>query len=117
MSRYVEFRTDVGGSILVEVDDAEVTAEPGVEKAGLRDMAAGDAVARAQSSFEEAVNAAVGRSVSALADAVGSLPLTTTEVELAFALKATGEIGNLAIAKAGGEANFSVRLTWRPGLR
>lgn len=79
--------------------------------------AAGEAVARAQTGFEEAVKSAVGRSVSALADAVGSLPLATTEVELAFALKATGEVGNLAIAKAGGEANFSVRLTWRPEMR
>jgi len=35
-------------------------------------------------------------------------------VELSFGLKATGELGNIAIAKASGEANFTIRLLWTP---
>jgi hypothetical protein len=116
VSRYVEFGTEAGGPILVEVDAAEVAPAPGVEKAGLLDRRADGAVARAESSFEEAVRSAVERSVAALDDAVGSLPRAPTEVELTFALKATGEVGNIAIAKAGGEANFTVRLAWKPEM-
>jgi NTP-dependent ternary system trypsin peptidase co-occuring protein len=37
------------------------------------------------------------------------------EVELTFGLKATGEAGNIAVAKVGGEATFEIRLLWRPG--
>jgi hypothetical protein len=114
MSRYVEFATNAGGPVLVEVDTFEVVPPSGVEKAGLRPRPAEGAVASAESTFEEAVTSAVTRSVAALADAVGSLPLAPTEVELTFGLKATGEVGNIAIAKAGGEANFTVRLVWKP---
>jgi hypothetical protein len=113
MSRYVEFATNAGGPVLIEVDTSEVALRSGVEKAGLRRRAAEDAVASAESTFEEAVASAVARSVEALGDAVASLAATPTEVELTFGLKATGEIGNIAVAKAGGEANFTVRLVWR----
>ena len=114
MSRYVEFATNAGGPVLVEVDTFEVVPPSGVEKAGLRPRPAEGAVASAESTFEEAVASAVGDSVAALTHAVASLPRAPNEVELTFGLKATGEIGNIAIAKAGGEANFSVRLLWNP---
>jgi hypothetical protein len=114
MSRYVEFATDDGGRVLVEVDAADVITSSGVEKAGIRHRAAESAVSSAEVAFEEAVSSAVGRSVAALTHAVASLARTPDEVELTFGLKATGEIGNIAIAKAGGEANFTVRLLWRP---
>jgi len=29
-----------------------------------------------------------------------------------FSIKATGELGNLAIGKLSGDANYSVKLTW-----
>jgi hypothetical protein len=114
MSPYVEFTTSAGGRVLVEVDTSEVVPVSGVEKAGLRDRAAESAVASAESTFEDAVASVVGSSVAALTHAVASLARAPTELELTFALKATGEIGNIAIAKAGGEANLTVRLVWRP---
>jgi hypothetical protein len=114
MSRYLQFATESGGPILVEVDGDEVASTLGVEKAGLRANAAQSAVASAESAFEEAVASTMARSVDALAQAVTMLAIAPAEVELSFGLKATGELGNMAIAKVGGEANFSVRLVWRP---
>lgn len=111
MSRYVAFTAAAGGNVLVEVDD---DAASGIEKAGLRGSAADGAVARAEATFEQAVASAVTRSVAALSEAVSALSHAPAEVELTFGLKATGEIGNVAIAKAGGEANFTVRLLRRP---
>ena len=32
---------------------------------------------------------------------------------MTFSLKATGEVGNFAVAKAGAEANYTVKLTWK----
>jgi hypothetical protein len=34
-------------------------------------------------------------------------------MEISFGLKATGEAGNVAIGKAGSEANFTVKLVWK----
>jgi hypothetical protein len=116
MSHYVEFPATTDGHVLVEVDGSEVAPLDGVQKAGLGASAAGGAVVRAQSTFEEAVKSAIVRSVAALGDAVEALPVKATAVELTFALKATGELGNIAIAKASSEANFTVRLTWTPEM-
>jgi hypothetical protein len=114
MSYYVEFATGSGDPVLVEVDGSEVVGAPGVEKAGLRRNRAESAVVTAESTFEEAVASALARSVEALTQAVSALSPAPAEVELSFGLKATGEIGNIAIAKVGGEASFSVRLLWKP---
>lgn len=113
MSPYVEFPTEAGGLMLVEVDAAELAIAAGVEKAGLRERRAAGDVGRAAAKFEDAVSSAVGRSAAALAAAVDSLAERPSEIELTFGLKATGEVGNLAVAKAGGEANFTVRLAWK----
>ncbi|MCA1680191.1 MAG: hypothetical protein LC777_15185 [Actinobacteria bacterium] len=115
MSSYVEFATVSGDRVLVEVDTDEVVTTAGVEKAGLRRDPAAGAVAKAESTFEEAVASTVIRSVETLSRAVSELSPAPAEVELAFGLKATGEIGNIAVAKAGGEVNFTVRLLWRSG--
>ncbi len=117
MSSYVEFATASGDRVLVEVDSDEVVTTAGVEKAGLRRNPAVGAVASAESTFEEAVASTVSRSVDALSRAVSELSPAPTEVELTFGLKATGEIGNIAIAKAGGEASFTVRLLWSSGAK
>src|SRR5687768_3806032 len=110
MARYLEFATGDGQRVLVEVDAEEVAPAPGVEKAGLIASRMGDAVGTAAATFEEAIANAVRRNVEALNAAVLALAHPPTELELTFALKATGEVGNLAIAKVGGEANFTVRL-------
>ena len=84
MSSYVEFAT-VSGVVLVEVGTDEVVTTAGVEKAGrLRDPAA-SAVAKAESTFEEAVASTVTRSVEALSRAVSELspaPVSYTHLTL-----------------------------------
>jgi Trypsin-co-occurring domain 1 len=114
VARYIEFGTDDGERLLVEVEDAEVAAPPGAAKAGLFKQSAGATVASAQTTFEDAVRNVVRRNADALTAAIRDLPRSPDEVELTFGMKATGEVGNLAIAKAGGEASFSVRIAWRP---
>jgi len=34
-------------------------------------------------------------------------------MEVTFGLKATGELGNFAVAKASAEASYTVTLTWK----
>jgi hypothetical protein len=114
MSRYLEFKTATGERVLVEVDERELEPAAGVTKAGLRSRASGT-VAAAQATFEEAVDHAIRQNVLALDAALAALPSRPTEVELTFALKATGEVGNVAIGKVGGEANLMLRLSWRFG--
>jgi len=43
----------------------------------------------------------------------GGIMVKPDEVEITFGLKASGELGSLVIAKAGVEANYSVKLTWK----
>ena len=35
------------------------------------------------------------------------------EMEVTFGLKAAGELGNFAVAKASAEANYAVKMTWK----
>ena len=113
MAYYIEFATE-NGPILVEAEEMEVQTPPGIEKAGLfggrKD--GGEAVAKAQESFETAIKRVIGENVRALQQAVGDLAKAPDQVELTFGLKATGEAGNIAIGKLGGEANFQLRLLW-----
>jgi hypothetical protein len=117
MARYIEFAGEEGDTILVEVDEEEVTPPAGVEKAGLLGRRPSGSVADAAATFEEAVQRAVRRNVLAVSNAVKNLPARPSEVELVFGLKATGEIGNIAIAKVGSEANLSIKLTWKAAER
>jgi hypothetical protein len=55
----------------------------------------------------------VRENAQALIDKVKQLSDPPDEVEVAFGLKATGELGNLAVAKVGAEANYTVKLTWK----
>jgi hypothetical protein len=116
VSRYIEFSTDTSGlTILVETDQDEVVASPGVEKAGLfpRKAENSTTVAVAKVSFGEAVQRVVTENAKALTDAIKQLAEAPAEVEMKFALKATGEAGNIAIARVGGEATFELRLLWK----
>jgi hypothetical protein len=117
MASYIRFAAPDGGTVLVEVEEAEAGPAPGgVVKAGLKERAQG-AVAEAQDALQEALQRVVRFNAQAIVDAVDGLPDRPDEVELSFALKATGEAGNFAVAKAGGEANYAVKLAWKRGER
>jgi Trypsin-co-occurring domain 1 len=116
MPHYIEFPTDEPGvTVLVEADEEEVDPPVGIEKAGLglRKNRKVDAVATASVRFDVAVKRIVEENVRALTDAVDKLKRPPDNLELTFGLKATGEVGNLAIAKVGGEATFQLKLSWK----
>jgi hypothetical protein len=113
LSYFIEFPTETDGlTILIEADAAEVQPPPGVEKAGLLPRRR-ESIAVATERFDIAIRRVVKENVSALTDAVKDLAVAPSEVELTFGLKATGEFGNIAVAKVGAEATFEIRLLWK----
>ncbi len=112
MTRYIQYTASDGGTILMEVDEQEVASPEGVVKAGVADTVQ-KTVARAQSTFEGALDRVVRQNAEAFIQSVRSLTESPDELEVTFGLKATGEVGNIAIAKGGGEANFTIKLSWK----
>lgn len=110
MTDYIQFTTEDGATISVEAAEEE-TVEPGVVKAGLKEEAE-KAVAEAKVSFERGLEI-VRYNADAFIKKVRGLHDPPNEVEMTFGLKATGEVGNFAVAKAGAEANYTVKLTWK----
>ncbi|MFE7077094.1 CU044_2847 family protein [Streptomyces sp. NPDC057620] len=113
MTQYIQFDTRAG-HLLVEVEGQAVdeTEEDEVIKAGLGDRIR-TSVAAAGSSLEEALVQVIRANARVFVEAAMGLEQRPAEMELTFGVKATGEIGNLAISKAGGEANYTVRLLWK----
>jgi hypothetical protein len=109
MARYIEFSTSDGYTILVEVEQEEVSPPQGVVKAGVRE-AAQKSVAVAQTAFEDAVEQVVRHNAEALIKSVRNLREPPDELEVTFGLKATGEEG-------GTELNFTVKLLWKRGSK
>lgn len=109
MSLYIKFVTEDGGTILVEV--AEDESQSGLEMAGLRGRVEG-AIAQAKDSFEDSLEI-VRRNAAAFVSKVRSLSDPPHEMEVTFGLKATGEVGNFAIANVGAEASYTVTLRWK----
>jgi NTP-dependent ternary system trypsin peptidase co-occuring protein len=108
---YLSFPDDDGSSVLVEVSVEEIEPSAGVVKAGVGDRLRG-AVAAASNSLEGALSTVIRANTRAFLGAVDTLPEAPDQIEIAFAIKATGELSNLAVGKLGGEANYSVTLTW-----
>ena len=114
MAHYIQFTNDDGSTILVETSEQEIVNQAGIVKAGLGDMTQ-KAVMAAQTVFEQAVSGVVQQNAKAFLKAIRSLPPQDQPegMEVTFALIATGEFGNAAIAKGTAEANFTVTLTWK----
>ena len=107
MSKYVEFPLDGGGSIVIESAEEPARATAGF----LRGENGYTAANTAQHSFDASVEA-VRRSADLLVSKLHNLTNPPDELTVAFALKASGELGGLAVAKNGGDANFNVTLKW-----
>jgi hypothetical protein len=103
MSRYVEFDLPDGSTVVIESDEPD----GGVVKAGL-----GEVAERARETFERAVENA-RKAALIIVDKVRGLHDSPDEVEVTFGLKASGELNTLVVAKAGIEASYSVKLTWK----
>lgn len=104
MKRLVEFPLQDGTSILVEVDETEAG---GVVRASR----AGDAVQKAQKTFEDAMDK-VRPAASAIIAKIRGLHDSPDEVEVEFGLKLSADAGAF-VASAGVEANYKVTLKWK----
>ena len=114
MARYIQFTASDNSTILVEVEGEEILPPEGMVKAGVTDTVQ-KTVAQAQDTFEGALDRVVRQNAQALMRSVRGLSESPDELEVTFGLKATGEVGNIAIARGGGEANFTIKIVWRPG--
>jgi len=115
MTKYIQFESgdENGGTVLVEVDEEEVSlSSEGLVKVGIKEVLH-NTVAVAQNTFSNAIRKAIQYNVQGLIDAIHSLPEPPSEVEINFGLKITGEAGNVAVGKAGGEVNYTVKLSWK----
>lgn len=110
MAHYIQFRTEDGDPILVEVEEAEAS-QLGIVRAGLGERI-GETVVQARATFEEGLEI-VRRHAAAFIQKLRGLSDPPDEMEVTFGLKATGELGNFAVAKAGAEASYTVKLKWK----
>ncbi len=118
MTNYLRFASGEAeaGEVWGEVDTVEDLLVAGEQNAGLPQFARKQAVAAvavAQSGFEQAVRRAVSLNVRAFLAAADALETPPAEMEITFGLKATGEVGNLAVGKVAGESNYQVKMVWR----
>lgn len=115
MVEYIDFGNPGGPPLLIEITEREIESSPGILKAGLRATKSSGAVASAQTSLQTVITGTIGQTCAALVEAMNSATRLSgaAEIELEFGLKVTGEVGNLAIGKVGGEANFLVRVKLR----
>lgn len=109
MKRLVEFPSESGEPILVEVEDVGFGGET---RRGLSTSAVFE---RAQTSFEDALEKArpmasslVGK-LRTIGDAAGSPP---DEVQVEFGIILSAEAGAV-LAAASASANYKVTMTWR----
>ncbi len=103
MPTYIEYDLEDGGTLLVEVKDAE----GGVQKAARGN---GSVVIKATKKFRAALTS-IKHSATLLRQELDELK--ADEVEVKFGLTTTGELGNFAIGKVGVEANYEVTLKWK----
>ena len=100
---YVKFSLQNGGTVLLESDDA-----PGA----LPVSALGDRAVETASALEAALDGIRSLAASMTTRLREGLPQPPREIELTFGIKASAEMNALVVAKAGGEANFTVKLKW-----
>jgi len=117
MAQYIQFTSESGATILVETKDphdTEVIGGGKVKATGLGDLV-DKAVTTAETVFDKAVSDVINVNVQALLQAVRNLPVQNQpgSMEVCFGLKATGQVGNLAVATGTAEANYTVTFTWK----
>ncbi len=122
MSHYVQFKTADNENVLVEVSELPTVkkaeqsdeadqAPTGIGKVALSDKAV-SVVTKADAAFESSLDV-VRRNANAFLHQISQMIERPSEVAVEFGLKLTGEMGLFAVAKAGGEANFVVKLKWK----
>lgn len=121
MAYYVRFQTAADEFVLVEIEPTTVMEDEGsplVSKgpvqAGISDRAK-DVVINAQRKLDEAWDVAyhnIKSFLTRIQELTAEQLEKPDEIELSFGLKATSA-GNMAVAKAGIEASYNVKLVWK----
>ena len=106
MSQFAQFPLKNGGVLVVEVD-----ASPSSAGRVMRGTVSEDALAQAGDTFESALEKVRG-AAEAILHQLCSLAQPPDEVAVEFGVKMSAESGAI-IAKALGEANFKINLTWK----
>ncbi|MFE2748225.1 CU044_2847 family protein [Streptomyces scopuliridis] len=104
MTALMEFTTDSGATVVVEVDR---------DTPGARPVARGNSLAQAGRTFGEALQGIRSAAESALA-VFRDGSLKPDGVELEFGVKLMAEAGAV-IAKTSAEGHMTVKLSWNPG--
>lgn len=107
MKRLVEFATEDGGTILVEIDDDF----RGGSGATLRGGAASHMIEKARVSYEEALDKIKG-AAGMIITKMRSLPDSPDEIGVDFGIKLSADIGAI-LASTSAEAQFTLHLVWR----
>lgn len=102
MPQFIEFLSDDGSVILVELETNNV----GITRSSKEDKK----IVQTGKSFTEAF-ASIRASVHALMKEVDALHVE--EGEIKFGLKALAEAGVFAVGKVGGEINYEITLRWK----
>jgi len=108
VAKYVEFPLEGGGSIVIESADEPGRSSTGFVRGGEEPR---QKPAAAGQSFDASVEA-VRRSADLLVGKLRNLSAVPDEMIVSFALQASGDLGGLAVAKGGSDANFHVTLKW-----
>jgi hypothetical protein len=120
LAKFIQFRTEDHQTLLIEMDDAPLVGgtgdSPSEESTGVKKVAldggAQSTIVKADATFEQALNV-VQRNASAFIKQITDMINRPSEVEMKFGLKITGELGLFAVAKAGAEANYEIKLVWK----
>ena len=110
MKRLVEFPSEDGGSILVEVDD-NGPSSGGSGGGTLRSSRPADMIERAQVTYEEAFDR-IKPATESLIGRMRLLPDPPDEIFVEFGIKLSAAAGAI-LASASADAQFTLRLTWR----
>jgi len=107
MKRLVEFTSESGEPILVEVEDSELAGGTTPR----RGMSPSGVVERAQTSFEDALEKAQPIA-SGLVGRLRSIADSPDEVQVEFGLSLSAQAGAVLVAGASAAANYKVTLKW-----
>jgi hypothetical protein len=117
MSTYVGFDASNGSKLLIEIENPALQAETidpdlagkatGVPAVVERAIASGSEL------FESAIKTVTQLHATAFYAALLTLPRPPTEATVEFGIKASAELGNFVVSKMAGEANYTIKLTWK----
>jgi len=104
---YLTFELDDGTKVYIEASDMPKNS-PGLLPAGRGEGSEKTAVI-----FEKQVAGVVKMATAMMNEFRAGMGEPPSDVDIAFGLKASGELGGLVISRVGGEASFSVSVRWR----